>query len=61
MGGLAVGLVAGRREITAIAAGIGIAAVVALALGSSAGVLAGGIGGPAVALMLPGAAPRDAP
>lgn len=61
MGGLAVGLVSERREIVAIAAGITIAGVVALVVSSAAGVLAGGIGGPVVALVLPVNPRRDAP
>lgn len=60
MGGLAVGLVTGRREIVAVLAGIAIAGAVALVVSTPAGVLAGGIGGPAVALGMPGGPRRDA-
>ena len=59
MGGLAVGLITGRRELAAALAGAGIAVgwalVVSPAVGlePSVGVVAGGIGGPAVGLLVP--------
>ena len=66
--GLAVGLITGRRELVAALAGaiIGVpwALVVAPALGlePSTGIVAGGVLGPAVALLVPSAlAPEHAP
>jgi len=51
--GLAVGLVTGRRELVAAIVGAGIAVVVALASSPSIGIVAGGIIGPLVALLVP--------
>ncbi len=58
MAGLAVGLATGRREMVALAAGVGIALAVALAVDPRVGVVAGGLLGPAVGMALPrGAGP----
>jgi predicted branched-subunit amino acid permease len=53
MAGLAVGLVTGRREIVAIAAGIAISLVVALAWDPRIAVVVGGLVGPLAGLALP--------
>ena len=47
MGGLAVGLLTGRREVMAAVAGAAIAVAVALAWDPAAGIIAGGVLGPA--------------
>jgi predicted branched-subunit amino acid permease len=54
MAGLAVGLVTGRREIVAIAAGIAISLVVAIAWDPRIAVVVGGLVGPLAGLALPG-------
>ena len=60
--GLAVGLVTGRRELVAAIVGAGIAVVVALMSSPSIGIVAGGIIGPLVALLVPkGMAAETAP
>jgi len=51
--GLAVGLITGRRELVAAIVGAGIAVVVALGSSPSIGIVAGGIIGPLVALLVP--------
>ena len=51
--GLAVGLVTGRRELVAAIVGAGIAVVVALATSPAIGIVAGGVLGPAVGLLVP--------
>jgi branched chain amino acid efflux pump len=51
--GLAVGLITGRRELTAAIVGAGIAVGVALVSSPSVGIVAGGILGPLVALLIP--------
>lgn len=56
MAGLAVGFVAGRREIVAIAAGIVVSLVVALAWDPRVAVVAGGLLGPLIGLAMPEAA-----
>ncbi len=56
MAGLAVGLVTGRREIVAVAAGVGISLLVALAWDPRIAVVAGGLLGPVAGLALPGRA-----
>jgi predicted branched-subunit amino acid permease len=62
MAGLAVGFVSGRREIVAIAAGIVVSLVVALAWDPRVAVVAGGLLGPLIGLALPEAASeRQAP
>ena len=53
MGGLAVGLVTGRREAVAALAGLLIGVAVALAAQPSVGVVAGGLLGPLVGLLPP--------
>jgi 4-azaleucine resistance transporter AzlC len=62
MVGLAVGLLAGRREVVAAAAGASIGVVVGLASGPGIGIVAGGLLGPLLGLMMPGRVPGpDAP
>jgi branched chain amino acid efflux pump len=51
--GLAVGLITGRRELVAATVGAGIAVTVALVSSPSIGIVAGGIIGPLVALLVP--------
>jgi 4-azaleucine resistance transporter AzlC len=51
--GLAVGLVTGRRELVAAIVGASIAVAVALVSSPSIGIVAGGIIGPLVALLVP--------
>jgi predicted branched-subunit amino acid permease len=58
MAGLAVGLVTGRREVVALAAGVAIALAVALAVDPRVGVVAGGILGPLLGLAVRPAAGR---
>jgi 4-azaleucine resistance transporter AzlC len=53
MAGLAVGLATGRREVAAGIAGVGIALLMGLAVDPRAGVLAGGLLGPVVGLLVP--------
>jgi predicted branched-subunit amino acid permease len=55
MAGLAVGLIAGRREIVAVAVSVVVAVVLALAWDPSIGVVAGGLLGPLAGLAMPGA------
>lgn len=58
MGGLAVGLITGRRELVAAVAGAAVGVGVALAWDPAAGIIAGGVLGPAVGIAVrPG--PRD--
>ena len=52
MGGLAVGLLTGRREIVAAVAGAAIGVGVALAWDPAAGIIAGGVLGPAFGMAL---------
>ena len=60
--GLAVGLITGRRELVAAIVGAGIAVTVALVSSPSIGIVAGGIIGPLVALLVPkGFAAESAP
>ncbi len=60
--GLAVGLITGRRELVAAIVGAGVAVTVALASSPSIGIVAGGIIGPLVALLVPkGTAAESAP
>ena len=51
--GLAVGLITGRRELTAAIVGAGVAVGVALVSNVSIGIVTGGILGPLVALLIP--------
>jgi predicted branched-subunit amino acid permease len=60
MAGLAVGLIAGRREVVAIAAGIVVSLVVALAWDPRIAVVAGGLVGPLIGFALPEADQRRA-
>ncbi|HYK94519.1 MAG TPA: AzlC family ABC transporter permease [Candidatus Dormibacteraeota bacterium] len=53
MGGLAVGLVAGRRELVAAIAGALIGVAVALAWDPAAGIIAGGVLGPVLGMVTP--------
>jgi 4-azaleucine resistance transporter AzlC len=53
MAGLAVGLVSGRSELVAAVLGAGVAVVVSLIWSPAAGILAGGLSGPVIAMALP--------
>lgn len=53
MAGLAVGLVTGRRELVAAIAGAVIGVAASLAWDPTIGVIAGGVGGPFVGLLVP--------
>jgi 4-azaleucine resistance transporter AzlC len=59
MVGLAVGLISGRREIVAAFVGAGVGVLVALATSPSIGIVAGGLLGPAVGLLIPASAARE--
>jgi predicted branched-subunit amino acid permease len=59
MAGLAVGLASGRREIVAAIVGAVLGVGVSLAWDPAIGIIAGGLGGPLVALALPGAPMRE--
>ena len=59
MAGLVVGLASGRREIVAAIVGAVLGVAIALAWDPSIGIVAGGLGGPLVALALPGPAMRE--
>lgn len=50
MAGLAIGLVKGRRDVVAMAAGVAIGLPVALLAGTGVGIVAGGLLGPVVAM-----------
>ncbi len=52
MAGLAVGLITGRRELVAAVSGAAIGAAVALAWDPAAGIVAGGVLGPALAMLM---------
>ncbi|MBX3029416.1 MAG: AzlC family ABC transporter permease [Chloroflexi bacterium] len=54
MAGLAVALMVDRRSIAAAIIGIGVGVPVALAGGASVGILAGGLLGPLLAMLVPG-------
>jgi 4-azaleucine resistance transporter AzlC len=54
MGGLAVGLLTGRREVVAALVGASFAVAVSLAWDPAAGIVAGGLLGPLVGLAIPG-------
>lgn len=56
MGGLALGLATGRREIVAAASGAAAAVIAALAWDAAGGILVGGLLGPFVAMAVPGRA-----
>jgi 4-azaleucine resistance transporter AzlC len=53
MAGLAAGFMTGRRELAAAVAGTILAVVVGLSGEPSIGIVAGGLGGPAVAMLVP--------
>jgi predicted branched-subunit amino acid permease len=53
MAGLAVGLATGRREVIALAAGVGVALLAGLAIDPRVGVVAGGLLGPLAGLAIP--------
>jgi 4-azaleucine resistance transporter AzlC len=55
MVGLAVGLVSGRRELVAAVVGAGVGVGVSLAFTPTVGIIAGGVIGPAVGLLVPAA------
>jgi predicted branched-subunit amino acid permease len=57
--GLAVGLVTGRRELVAAVAGAAAAVGVSLAISPTVGVIAGGLVGPAIGLLVPAAATHE--
>ena len=59
MAGLAVGLATGRREIVAAIVGAVLGVGISLAWDPAIGIIAGGLGGPLVALALPGAPMRE--
>jgi len=59
MGGLAVGLISGRRELAAAVGGAVIAVAASLAVSPTVGVIAGGIVGPLVGLGVPERGPVD--
>jgi predicted branched-subunit amino acid permease len=54
MGGLAVGLVTGRRELVAAITGALLGVGISLAWDPALGIMAGGLGGPLVAMAVPG-------
>jgi 4-azaleucine resistance transporter AzlC len=54
MAGLATALITGRRELVAAAAGVAIGLPVALLTQPSLGIVAGGVCGPLVAMLVPG-------
>ncbi|MBA2381819.1 MAG: AzlC family ABC transporter permease, partial [Chloroflexi bacterium] len=53
MAGLCVGLVAGRRELTAALAGAAIGVAASIAISPTIGIIAGGVLGPFVGLLVP--------
>ena len=57
--GLAVGLITGRRELVAAIVGAGVAVAIALVSSPSVGIVAGGIIGPIVGLLLPPSVAAD--
>jgi predicted branched-subunit amino acid permease len=59
MAGLAVGLATGRREIVAAIVGAVLGVAISLGWDPAIGIIAGGLGGPLVALALPGAPMRE--
>jgi predicted branched-subunit amino acid permease len=58
MGGLAVGLITGRRELVAAIVGAVVGVAVSLAWDPAAGIIAGGTLGPLIGMVVP-ADPRD--
>ncbi len=61
MAGLAVGLITGRREIVAASAGAGLGVTLSVLAGPSAGIVAGGLLGPLVAMAMPEGGPHVVP
>lgn len=61
MAGLAVGLVTGRRELVAAAAGGGIAVVLSLVIGPAIGIVAAGLIGPLAGMLIPDGGGRHRP
>jgi 4-azaleucine resistance transporter AzlC len=60
--GIAVGLITGKRELTAALTGAGVGVVVALLSSPSVGIIVGGLIGPLAGLVIPAArAPESAP
>jgi 4-azaleucine resistance transporter AzlC len=59
MAGLAIGLIAGRREAVAAGAGAAIGVVLSLVLGPQVGLIAGGLLGPLVGMAMPGPRPPE--
>jgi 4-azaleucine resistance transporter AzlC len=59
MAGLAVGLAVGRREIVAALVGAIVGVAVSVAWDPAVGIMAGGLGGPLVAMAIPGPAMRE--
>ncbi len=57
--GMAAVLITGRRELVAAAAAVAIGVPVALAVSPAVGIIAGGLGGPAVGLLVPAAAAHE--
>ena len=57
--GLSVGLITGRRELVAAIVGAGVGVALALATSPAVGIVAGGLVGPAVGLLVPAAASRE--
>ena len=60
MGGLGVGLITGRRELAAAVSGASIGVGLSLALTPTAGIIAGGVVGPLIGLLVPKADSREA-
>jgi predicted branched-subunit amino acid permease len=60
MGGLGVGLITGRRELAAAVSGASIGVGLSLALTPTAGIIAGGVVGPLIGLLVPKAGSREA-
>jgi len=56
MAGLSVGLISGRRELAAALGGVALAVVASLAWSPTIGIIAGGVLGPFVGLLVPAAA-----
>ena len=53
--GLAIGLISGRRELVAAIAGAAVGVGASLAVSPTVGIIAGGIIGPAIGLLVPAA------
>jgi predicted branched-subunit amino acid permease len=57
--GLAVGLITGRRELVAAVAGAAVAVGVSLLMSPTVGIIAGGLVGPAIGLLVPATAAHE--